>query len=251
MRLRLFVVLVVLSTTVSLYAENSTIDPAAVLENVSVYGNTPNLTARIQMKIATSRGVQNRVLEAYVKRTADASETFIRMISPAFLSNMKFLSKRSSSGTEVHWIGTSRGVRRVATGGSNTEHLFDSDFTVEDLSSISVDRYRLRVLPKRQIEGRTCLSIEARPKYSGADYVRKIIYVEVGSMLLMGIDYFDSRGQIVRSYRTTSTQRVSGQELPRTCVMSTPENGSSTVLTFERVETARPIPERVFNIGNM
>lgn len=248
---RIILLLVIGAASASVWGDGSTVTPTMALKKSSVYGVAATITATIRMKITTPQGGSERTLKAYVKRGKSSSASFVQIISPAFLSSMKFLSKTAADGRQTRWIGTSRGVRRVATEGSSDEHLFGSDFTVEDLSLIDPQQFQLSLLPKTTIDGRVCYAVQAVPLFRGAGYARKIVYVGSESMLLMGLDYFSGDGTLLRRYRTTSTQRVDGKLFPRTCRMSTPSEKTSTQLIFERVAVGRRIPERIFNIGNM
>lgn len=243
--------LLVGAATAAVWGDGGALTPAMVLARSSVYGVAKTITATIRMKINTPQGSSERTLRAYVKRGSSVSASFIQMISPAFLSSMKFLSKTDADGRQTRWIGTSRGVRRIATEGSSDEHLFGSDFTVEDLSPIDPHRFRLSFLADTRIDGHECYAVQAVPAYHGAGYGRKIVYVDSESMLLMGLDYYASDGTLLRRYRTITTQRVDGTLFPRTCTMSTPPNSSSTELTFRTIATGGFIPDRMFNIGNM
>lgn len=243
--------LALLFVTAAVWAGGSSDSPAAVLSSVSIFGSASSITADISMRISTPRGNQARVLKAYIQRHDSRVKTYVHMTEPAFLSSMSFLSIKGAGGNEVSWIGTSRGVRRVPSEGSGNERLFDSDFTVEDLSVMTPSRFHLSFLPSTTLNGRNCFVIKAVPRYSGAGYHDKVIFVAKSSHLLVGMDYYSDAGRLLRRFRTLTTQTVDGAQLPKTCSMATPSAASTTVLTFRHVNMGRHIPDRVFNVGNM
>ena len=155
MRLKLsilFVLAILIGT--GAFADNSTGAGEAerVLAGASLYGNTPNISMRIAMLISGPRGDKQRVLEAFIKRDGRAARIFIHVVSPGFLANMKFLTHRAEDGSESQWLSTSRGVRKLAGGGAANERLFDSDFSVEDLSEIDSGTFHLSLLADQAVD---------------------------------------------------------------------------------------------------
>ena len=85
---------------------------------------------------------KDRGLEIYIQYANENSKTLIQIVRPAFLRKMKFLRQRTADGREDRWLKTSQGVRRLSEA-NNAEPLFDSDFTVEDLSAFVAGDFTL------------------------------------------------------------------------------------------------------------
>jgi hypothetical protein len=198
----------------------------------------------ITMQIVKAQGTKSRTLEAFVRRQGAASQILLHLVSPAFLSQMKFLSARDEKGRQSKWLKTSTGVRRLSEG-NRAEALFDSDFTVEDLAEIYPDDFDLTLLGDRQVGAYPCDLIEAVPRVAGSSYTRKWIYLEKDTGLLCAVDFFGRDEQPIKRYRLLETQTVAGSTCPLSCRM---ESASGyTELAFPSIEIVDSLPDKLFS----
>ena len=224
-------------------------DPAAILERATLFGRSPDLVARVLLSIHAAGGVKERELEVSLRRRAGTPiELLMRVVSPAFLSEMAYLSSRDADGRENRWLKTSRGVRKLSQT-DRGERLFDSDFSVEDVSPFVAEEYALRYAGAEELSGFRCDLVEAVRK--GGSATRRLVWVETETALLRRVDTFDAGGRLVKRYLLVDTQRIGSEVYPMTCTMETFGEKTRTVLTFRAVRTDLVLPDKTFSRGNL
>ncbi|MBN1686468.1 MAG: outer membrane lipoprotein-sorting protein [Spirochaetales bacterium] len=228
-------------------AQSSTPTAEEILANTHLLGNAANIILTATMDIRSPRGDKSRTLEIYISQNDEASKILAQVTSPPFLRNLKFLTHQFSDGSDDKWVKTSRGVRRLAEGNYG-EALFDSDFTVEDLSRIDESRFDLEVVDTGETSG--VRAIKAIPTYNGPDYTHKIFKIEVDTGMLSGVDFFRDEA-LVKRYTLLERQVIGGEPYPLLCTMEDFAKGTSTVLEIDKVSIEDSIPERLFNRGSL
>jgi hypothetical protein len=246
MRRHLFALLLTL-VSASLLAEDA--DPAEILRNASLFGQFTSLTADLDMEIHERRGTKDRGIAAYVERDDENARALVQIVSPAFLNNLKFLSI-TEAGDTSQWLATSRGVRRVS-GSNRNDRLFDSDFTVEDLSDYDPEDYDLTLQGSELVDGVDCHVLEAVPVSADTDYARRIMFVDKQTGLLVRARFLDDDGVVVREFELLERMELDGVPFPREVKMTTVQAGTYTVLSVREAVTGEDIPDRIFNRGNL
>ena len=218
-----------------------------ILDNTHLLGNAPNIILTATMDIRSSRGDKSRTIDIYISQDEETSKILAQVSSPPFLRNLKFLTHQFANGSDDRWVKTSRGVRRLAEGNYG-EALFDSDFTVEDLSRIDQSRFDLEVTDPGDTSG--LRAVKATPTYKNPDYDYKIFLIETETGMLTGVDFY-SGDTIVRKYTLVDRQVVDGELYPLLCKIEDFEKNTSTILEIEAVSIEDSIPARMFNRGSL
>ena len=222
-------------------------EAAAYLEASSLFGQAPVAVARLDMLIARKGSEISRVVELSLDRSGPGAKTLARIISPAFLSGMKFLKIAMPGEPEAQWLKTSRGIRRLGAA-NRSEPVFDSDFTAEDFGTISSEGFELSFSPAR--DGSGWRAIEARPR-GAAPYALRVLYIDPSTRLLMGMDYLDSGGAALKRYRVTSVTGSGPASRPAEALMEDLRTGGSTRLRITSFETPASLPARLFNSASL
>jgi hypothetical protein len=220
-----------------------------IVLRTSLFGDARNVSAKITMELKGKTGARERGLEVFIARDRGEARVLIHMVSPAFLSQMKFLTHRSASGEASSWLRTSQGVRKLSRS-NGTERVFDSDFTVEDLTETDVDEFEATLLADAEIDSFPCHAVELRPKFR-TQYERKVMYVQMRGSGLQGIDFLDERSGLIRQYRLLETRLADGVPFPSLSVMRDLRGGTETLLRVRELDTTTVLPEKTFNKGNL
>lgn len=221
--------------------------PDLLLRDATLFGRFGTLIARVDMEIL-DRGTRQRTLAVHVDQSdPEHRKALVQVIAPAFLSRLKFLS-HGGPRTVDRWISTSSGVRRIADS-SRDEPVFDSDFTVEDFSPGPAGEYTVRHAGTRTVGGELCDVIEVTPVDPSVGHAMRRVFVSRDDRLLVRAEYYTEDGLLIRTMELRERLRANGHAFPGTIVMSTPANGSHTILTVRAVEIDVPIPPRVFSRG--
>lgn len=199
------------------------------------------------MEITTPQGQKSRSLELYSKESSTEYSLLVQITRPAFLSNMKYLINSLEGERVFRWLKTSRGVRSLSDAGGN-EALFNSDFTVEDLSPLDPDQYNLSLVSSDTSE---YYRIEATPKEGDLEYAHKEFFIHRETRLLEKIHYFDTRGDIIKKYILLETTEHQGGIFPLSAIMKNVCEGTETLLTIDVIEIPPSLPPRIFNKGSL
>jgi hypothetical protein len=219
----------------------------AYLESTSLFGAASVIVARLDMRITRNGTDTSREVELSLDRSGEGTKTLARIVKPSFLSAMKFLKVSAPGQADVQWLKTSRGLRRLGSGG-RSEPVFDSDFTVEDFGSLSSSGFELSFAPEKDSPGRR--AVAARPR-EAAPYAARILYVDERTRLLTGMDYLDGEGATVKRYRITSIVGEGKAARPDEAVMEDLKTGGSTRLKVLSFETPASLPARTFNSASL
>lgn len=224
-------------------------DAADILRGAALFGQFTSLEVNLTMEIHERRGTKDRGLVAYVERDGEGARALVQIVSPAFLNSMKFLSVTDGEDT-TQWLATSRGVRRVAASSRN-DQLFDSDFTVEDLSDYDPEDFDLTVTGSERINGSDSYVLEAVPLDIETDYAKRVMYVDKETGLLVLARFLDDSGEVVREFELLEHMDLDGVAFPKVAKMTTVPSNTYTILTVNDAQVGHDIPDRIFNRGNL
>ena len=221
------------------------------LDTISLFGSGKNLSFIISMEITGGRGTKSRTIEAFIQRDEKVSNILLQVTEPVFLRKMKFLQQKDSKGRETIWMGTSSGIRRVS-GRNSSERVFDSDFTVEDFSSVNSENYSFTELTPDLSGGLRRDRIVCELLDTGGTAIsKKKLYIDPDTDMLLQVDFLDTSDTLVKQYQVLETQYIDGKPFPKICRMETIGSNSHTVLSILEIDPATPIPDRKFNPGNL
>ncbi len=224
-------------------------DPADILRGAALFGRFTSLEVDLTMEIHERRGTKDRGLVVYVERDGDDARTLVQIVSPAFLSRMRFLSVTDGEDT-AQWLATSRGVRRIAPSSRN-DKLFDSDFTVEDLSDYDPDDFDLTITGSERINGSDAYVLEAVPLDIETDYAKRVMYVDKETGLLVLARFLDGSGDVIREFELLEHMDLDGIAFPKVARMTTVSRNTFTILTVDNARAGHDIPDRIFNRGDL
>jgi hypothetical protein len=218
---------------------------AALLAGSYLFSPAPCVVLRLEMDISGGGESKKRELELSLDRRNGRTLTMARIVSPAFLSSMKFLKRSEPGQADAQWVKTSKGLRRL--GDSNrSEPVFGSDFTAEDFGSVDSAGFTLSLAPERDTEA--ARAVAAVPK-GKASYAMRVVFVDRDSSLISGMEYLDASGRALRRYRVLESSSEGGRSRPTLAVMADLESGSETRLRVLSSQSPQSLPERSFNPG--
>jgi hypothetical protein len=218
---------------------------AALLAGAHLFGSSACAVIKMDMIIAEGGEVKKRGVELSFDHRNGRVLTMARIVSPAFLSDMKFLKRSEPGQPDAQWIKTSRGVRRLGVS-SRSEPVFGSHFTAEDFGNVDAANFSLDLAPERDTP--TARAVSAVPRV-GAPYACRIVFVDRASGLVTGMEYLDGSGAAIRRYRVTAIEGSGAETRPVETVMEAIATGGSTTLRILSFQASSSLPERTFNPG--
>ena len=235
----------VMITGGSLAAEMPDLPAREYMKGFHLFGGFERLQMDFSMKVQGVSGIKVREMTLLMDRSDEDEKLLINIVEPLFLSNMKYLSL-SRKGKENQWMKTSRGVRRLSSR-NNSDSLFGSDFSVEDLSLTDLDNFNWSYTADQEGD----LHIRANPLYESPAYSYKIFRIDTKNHLLKGVRYYDSSEKLVKEYTLLEGTVIDQISFPKRVEMISFDKGSSTLLNIQNVIFNPVFSDGVFNKGNL
>lgn len=218
-------------------------DAAAILRQISLLGSFDTVSAKLNMRIERPGTTRERGLELFYRRQSSASDVLARIISPSFLSNMKFLRKESGPNQVELYLRNSQGVRRIL-GDRGDEPLFDSDFRTADFMMSSQDSAR--------IVNRTAeLIIVEIPPAKPGNGTAKRLHLRPSDYFLLAFEELDNSGRVLRTYRVTAFGTSSAGDYARQSVMEIPGKDQRTWLDVQQISPGVTLADSLFSRLNL
>jgi outer membrane lipoprotein-sorting protein len=130
-----------------------------------------------------------------------------------------------------------------------------SDFTNDDLvrESSAVRDYTHTLLRQERIGSDQAYVIEMQPRAQAAvAWDRVVQWIRVGDYMPLRAEFFNERGQKVRTFVFSDIREVGGRRVPtRTELIEETRPGHRTVIILEQATFDRPIPASVFTQQNL
>ena len=138
-------------------------------------------------------------------------------------------------------------VRRIAADDSRSSFV-GSDFTYEDVSGRNLAADTHTLTGEEVLGGKTCYVVESVPKQAkGAEYRRKVSWIDKGTFLPLKEDYYDRRGEIYRIFTGDRVEEASGFPTVVKRTMVDVKKGHRTEVTFESVAYNVGLSEDLFS----
>ena len=212
----------------------------AILARVDSVMNAPrDMTAVERMTLIDANGTsKERSIQMYQK---GADKRMVRFITPADVRGVGFL--RLAEDRMYLYLPAFRRVRRIASSIKN-ENFMGTDFSYEDMSQTRYgDDYAVTAT---ETEPET-LTLTLEPK-DGADvsYSRLVMKVQRSNWVYTDIDYYDSRGDRVKTLKASGIERMDGYWVAQRFEMVSWKSGHRTVLELDELNFDTGLPDDFF-----
>ncbi|OGQ46356.1 MAG: hypothetical protein A3H42_02800 [Deltaproteobacteria bacterium RIFCSPLOWO2_02_FULL_46_8] len=136
-------------------------------------------------------------------------------------------------------------IQRIAAKDSRSSFV-GSDFTYEDVSGRDLSSDTHKFLREELHQGRDCYVIESTPR-GRADYVKKISWIDRSNYLPIKEDYYDTQGDLYRTFTADSIQSIQGIPTVMKRTMKNLKSGHRTEVRFQTVEYNIGIDDDLFS----
>ena len=210
-----------------------------------------DMKARVVMKLINKAG-KERVREMTMLRKnleGGDQKYFIYFHRPADVREMAFMVWKYPGRDDDRWlfIPAIKLVRRIAADDSRSSFV-GSDFTYEDVSGRDLAADTHTLVGEKTLDGKICYAVESVPKQEkGAEYRRKVSWIDKETFLSLKEEYFDRRDEVYRIFTADRVEEVSGFPTVVKRTMADVKKGHRTEVTFEPVEYNVGLPEDLFS----
>ena len=138
-------------------------------------------------------------------------------------------------------------VKRIAADDSRSSFV-GSDFTYEDVSGRDIIADTHTLLREDALNGRTCYVVESVPKNKkGAEYQRKVSWIDTEHFLPLKEEYYDRRGDLYRRYTAEQVNDEHGFPTAMKRVMEHIKSGHRTEVTVQEIRYDLGLSESIFS----
>ncbi len=169
--------------------------------------------SKSKMTLYDARGdkVTRKVVQAILEGK-NGDKSIVRFMSPPDIRGVAALVHEKPGGTDDSWLylPASRRVRRIS-GANRTSSFQGTEFTYEDLSSLSVERYSWKFIKKGRVGSEPVYLLEARPRYRDTGYSKIVVSLHQKFFRSERLVYFDKAGRRLKTLSSADWRHVHGR----------------------------------------
>jgi hypothetical protein len=225
-------------------------DARKIMESVYKQDNSRDTTWRGKMDVVDKKGtVRSKKFLMRKLGGLGNSKTIARFTDPPEVRGVGLLSINEGGATDRQWLYTPaiQRVRRIAAQ-ERRQRFIGTDFTNEDMAERVIEDFSYKLLGEgEEVEGRRTYKIEARPiSPDKSQYSYLYIWTPQDIPYSVLVEMYDKQGQRQRILKASNLEKISGIWVARRVEMSTPAEGTKTVLTLEDVRFNTGLKEEMF-----
>jgi len=225
---------------------------AEVARRDSGYGDQ---SAGVSMQLRRKSGqTTTRMMEiAMLEVTHDGTRTIVLFDSPLDVKGTKVLTYSHEASDDEQWIylPAFKRVKQIADA-SKTTSFMGSEFTYEDLNSLSVqlEKFSYRYLRTEDGDGASRFVVERTPRYPRSGYKRQVAWVDKSNYTVAKVEYFDSKDTLLKSLTLSKyRQYANAFWRPDEMVMTNHQTGDATLLTWAGYTFKRGLAANDFSVS--
>lgn len=205
---------------------------------------------RATMRLINHQGKERRrVMTLLRKDIGDAGEQryYIYFHEPADVKGTAFMVWKYPARGDDRWIfiPALRLVRRIAADDKRSSFV-GSDFTYEDVSGRELEDETHTLVGEETLEGRPVYRVESVPK-AGVDYARRLSWIDVETGLPLKEQYYDARGELMRTFTADEVREVDGHWTVTRRTMRDEQSGHRTEVVYHEVKYGVGLEEDLFS----
>lgn len=208
------------------------------------------VSTRARMVITDKSGAKTERLVDQYSATVEGSDAMMIVFQkPATVAGTRFLTIRRPGKPEDRWIFLpSLGKVRRIFSGEGSGSFVGTDFSYDDVSLMDrdVDLDTFTLVREETLDGKPCWVLEARPKDSGYQYSRMLLWIGKGDSISWKIEMYDKKSALVKTLTIDKVQDIQGRLSPVQTTVRSVQAGTSTVLFVEILKYDDTIPASVF-----
>lgn len=230
-------------------------DEVAQLINERDEGQT--VSRSMEMLLVNRSGKQRRRLtETYWKKDAGIKRRVIFFLTPKNVKGTAFLNidyvQPNKDDDRWLYLPAMRKVRRISAA-DRGDYFLGTDFTYEDIGNetkVNVDDFTRTISGHGNIDDHQCLIMDAKPNNSAVErelgYSRVLSWVDPNIWMLRKADYWDTRGQMLKTIYFRDIRLVQGIWTAHRLEALNHKTGHTTTLTFTNVDYETVVDDDLF-----
>jgi hypothetical protein len=226
-----------------------------LMQSVVEQGRTNTEKVDILMTLVDKEGkTWNRTGRFYTKKKdAQNDMRLFYFFTPAELADSGVLTIENFSGMHDQWlyIPAYHTARRIASG-NRSEKYMGTDFFYEDIISIKVEEYDMKILRKEKLNAIEAVVLEAIPiskklKQESA-YSKTIWWIDSQKSVALKAEYYDKDGEFLKVLENSDLQFLKGYYLWGRQIMKDVQNNHQTIIEYKNRKVDESISSDIFTL---
>ena len=179
----------------------------------------------------------------------DEQKYYMYFHQPADVRQMTFMVWKYPGKNDDRWlyVPAIKLVRRIAADDKNSSFV-GSDFTYEDISGREVSEDAHTLKNEEALNDKAVYVVESKPiEEKSAYYSRKVSRIDKVSFLPLKEEYYDKRGELLKTFTADKVETVAGTATIMQRTMANAQSGHRTVVTFEAVTYNNGLKDSIFS----
>jgi hypothetical protein len=210
---------------------------------MELYDASGKMTVKYKMKQFAIEGT---------KANGDETKSLIRFIAPPDSKGTALLTHEKEGKEETRWLylAETRQVKQIG-GGSKSASFKGSEFSYEDLTADSLDRYDYKNLGSAKVGGQDCWKIQSTPKFPGSGYTKTVAYFHKEHLYVMKTDFYDKSGALLKVGTADKFKKVQGYWRAFYSVMENVQTKRRTVMKFGNYKLKLKLSDKMFTVSQL
>jgi outer membrane lipoprotein-sorting protein len=225
-----------------------------VMEKVDDRYTGEDQVAEMTMTLIKSTGRKRvRKVKVWQKHYGEDTRSLMRFIEPADVKGTGFLVWEHEDREDDQWLymPAQKKVRRIS-GGEKEDSFMGTDFSYEDIGSHSIDDYSYTLLHEEEYDGVPCYVVRSVPKEGvKKSYSRTVSWVRKDNLVAVKIDFFDTKGELLKQLLVTSLEEIDGIWTERVMEMDNVQKKHKTILSFDQIQYNTGLADDLFTERNL
>ena len=225
-------------------------DARKIMDAVYKQDNSRDATWRARLDVYDKQGkVRSKKFSWRKLGSLGNSKTLARFTDPPEVRGVGLLTYNQTGVGDRQWLYTPaiQRTRRIAPQ-ERARKFLGTDFTNEDMAERVLDDYIYKLIGEGEvIEGRKTWKIEARPVAADrSQYSYVYLWVPMDVPYTVLAEMYDKAGQRVRVMKASALEKISGIWVARQVEVSTPVDGTRSVMIVEEIKFNSGLKEDLF-----
>lgn len=205
--------------------------------HLAMYYAGTDMRTRVTMRLVSREGserVRELTMARRTLREGGEQRYFLFFHRPPDVREMAFLVWKYPGRDDDRWlyVPALKLVRRIAASDKHTSFV-GSDFSYEDISGREPEEDSHRLVREETVGGRDAHVVESIPRDpGGAEFSRKLSWIETATGLPLREEYYDQRGDLARVFTADEVKAVQGFWTVTRRTMTNVQSGHRTEVTL-------------------
>ena len=192
-------------------------------------------TSTMTMTLINARGQEiSREMSSKVLEGENGDKSLMVFLSPADVKGTKMLTYEHLNKDDDQWmyLPALKRIKRIASRNKSGSFM-GSEFSYEDTANNSWEKYTyVGELEKVMLKSKMYYKGMRVPKDKNSGYSKQITYIDVETLLLYKIDYYDRKKELLKSAIFSNWHKIDDVYLMNEIIMTNHQNRKKTILKW-------------------